>query len=175
MKQMLLRLLFIAVLTTNTAVAGTLSDAEIARLRSEITSMLTAFEQGSAEEIIERTHESLFALVGGREAFAKITRDAVEQLRESDVKFVSSELGTPTQTIPAGSEEVCFVPRVSVMEISGKRLKSTTFMIAIRRVGDGNWKYLDGAGLRKHPDFLSRLLPDLAPDVEYPENKMEML
>ena len=59
-------------------------------------------------------------------------------------------LATPaiSGTYPAGSEEVCFVPRVSVMEVQGKKVKSTTFMVAVRYPATRDWKYLDGANLR---------------------------
>ena len=75
---------------------------------------------------------------------------------------------------PAGEEEVCFVPRTSVVEIGGKRATSMTFMIAVRKPG-GEWKFLDGAGLRKHPDLLYRLLPDLERGIELPHNMIEAL
>ena len=166
----LVLLLALSFTMSGTAESGELSAADIARLKAEVGSIMAALEKGDPEDIISRTHPSLHALAGGKEAFAKLTRDAVEQLLESGIKFISADIGTPTRTYSAGAEEVCFVPRVSVMEVQGKRLKSTSFMIAIRRVGDSEWKYLDGAGLRNNPDILSRLLPDLEPGVKYPEN-----
>jgi len=164
-----------ATLLVTSAAAGTLGEAEIAQLRSEVASITRSFERGDTKALIDQTHGSLYELAGGREAFANATQQAMEQLLQTGAKFVHSEVGTPTQTYLAGDEEVCFVPRISIMEVQGKKAKSTTFMIAVRRLGSNEWKYLDGAGLRKHPDYLRRLLPKLESGVELPPNKVELL
>jgi hypothetical protein len=100
--------------------------------------------------------------------FSRTARQALELLKEQGVRFVSSETGSPTETYPAGDEEICFIPRESVLEIGGKRVRSTTFMIAIRPVGGSEWTYLDGSGLRKTPDLLHKLFPALSRDVPLP-------
>jgi hypothetical protein len=162
-------------LLANLATAGTLTPTEAESLRADVAAITDSFEQGDAEDLIDRTHPSLQKLAGSPAAFAQITRQSIEQLRQSGVKFISSQVSAPSQTYPAGDEEVCFVPRISIMELQGKRAKSTTFMIAIRRVGDGEWKYLDGAGLRKHPELLYQLLPKLERGIALPPNMIEAL
>ena len=104
-----------------------------------------------------------------------MTKQAVIQLRGSGIKFLQSELGVPSEMHSAGEEEICLVPRISVVEVGGKKAKSTTFMIAIRRLGASEWKYLDGAGLRKNPDLLYQLFPKLQRGIGLPENKVELL
>ena len=163
-----------SLLLNTSAVAGTLTDDEITQLRSQVSELARAFERGETKVFVEQTHESLIALAGGREAFEAVTQQAVDQLLQSGVKFLQSEVGTPTQTYAAGEEEVCFVPRTSIMEVAGRRARSTTFMIAVRKPG-GEWKFLDGAGLRKHPDYLYQLLPELERGIELPLNIMEAL
>jgi hypothetical protein len=165
----------LCVLWSAAAWSGTLKPQEAAKLRSDIVTMYKAFEKGNPEPLIANVHESIYTLVGGREAFGKISRDALQQLLKLNIKFLSSDVGMPTETYPAGDEEVCFVPRMSVLELQGKRAKTTTFMIAIRRVGTTTWKYLDGAGLRKNPELLPMLLPKLSKDAKLPPNTVEML
>lgn len=174
MKKTLAAMMLWCVVATS-ATAGALSAADAERLRAEVASLTTSFERGDTEALIARTHPSLHRLVGGPEVFAKATRQAVEQLRQSGVKILSTEVGSPTQTYAAGDEEVCFVPRTSVMELQGKQAKSTTFMIAIRTVGAADWKYIDGAGLRSHPEMLYQLLPKLDRQAVLPPNTIEAL
>lgn len=162
-------------LSVNSATADVLTPAEAELLRSDVAVLTTSFEQGDAEALIKATHPSLHRLAGGQEVFGQITRQAVEQLRQSGLRFVSAEVGEPTRTYQAGDEEVCFVPRISIMEFEGRELRSTTFMIAIRRIGDTGWKYLDGAGLRDHPELLYQLLPELERGISLPLNLMEPL
>ena len=158
---------------TDAAFAGPVGADDVRRLRSDIETMTAAFERGDAEPLIARTHPSLKTLAGGPEAFAELTRYALKELRDRGVAFVGQSIGTPTDLYPAGEEEVCFVPRVSVMALDGRQVTSTTFMVAIRRKGGTTWTYLDGAGLRRHPGMLHRLLPDLDQDIVLPPNTLE--
>ncbi len=174
MKNILILLVCVLLLPVS-ALAAVLSDRDVAQLHSEIDSMYVAFERGDAKELINRTHESIYNLVGSKEAFEDLTLQAMELLQNSGIKFLQSELGAPTQTYSAGKEEICFVPRISVMEIQGKQAKSTGFMIAIRRLGTHKWMYLDGAGLQKNPDTLYQLFPTLERGVELPPSKVESL
>jgi len=164
-----------SILLSTHAVAGVLNAQEVARVKSDIATMLEAFEKGDAAPLIARTHESIYGVMGGKEQFEKTSKKAVDQMMQSGIKFLDSEVGTPTKTYPAGEEEVCFVPRISVFEILGKKAKSTGFMIAIRRIGGDSWKYLDAAGLRKNPEYLKLLLPKLESGIELPPNKVEIL
>lgn len=169
----LLASLLVCVLLSSGAVAAPLTAADIQTLRSDIALMTAAFERGDAEPLIARTHPSLKALAGGPEAFAELARSSLAQLRDKGLLFVSEEVGTPTDVYPAGEEEVCFVPRVSVMALNGTQMKSTTFMIAIRSKSGTKWTYLDGAGLRKNPEIIYLLLPGLSRDVPLPPNTLE--
>jgi hypothetical protein len=157
------------------AVGEPLSDADAGRLRAEIAAMMTAFEGGDPSMFLELTHPPLQSLAGGPDAFAALVRQSLDALRQGGVKMISAEVGAPTQTYSAGEEELCCVPRVTVMEVHGRRARSTTFMIAIRRVGDSQWKYLDGAGLRRSPDLLCQLVPKLERGIALPANQVEAL
>jgi hypothetical protein len=147
--------------------------AEAEALRADVAAIGAAVEVGDAEPVIARTYHTLKDLMGGEEAFAQVTRQALEGLRASNVRFVSSEVGLATETYPAGEDIVTFVPRVSVMEVNGKRVRATSFMIAVRPAPGGQWMFLDGAGLKGHPEMLEKLLPALAKDVPLPPNTVE--
>lgn len=157
------------------AFAGTLSAADAEKLRAEIASLTAAVERGDPEPLIRKTHPSLHALMGGAENFEQVTRQAVTQIPRSGIKFLSSTVGTPTKTYAAGDEEVCFVPKTAVMEVQGKKAKTSNFMIAIRPAKGGAWQYLDGAGLRTNPEMLYQMLPKLEHGIELPENTVELL
>ncbi|HEY1136650.1 MAG TPA: hypothetical protein VGE64_04075 [Xanthomonadaceae bacterium] len=150
------------------ACAATLGKADADVLRRDIDAMMAAYEQGDVEALLGKTHPSLFKLVGDRDAFSRTAQQALDQLEAQGVRFVSSETGDPSDTYPAGDEEVCFVPRKSILEVQGRRMKSSTFMIAIRPVGGGEWTYLDGSGMRGNPQMLYTLLPALSRDVPLP-------
>lgn len=152
-----------------------LTAEEVTSLHDEINHMMERFEAGDAQALIDRTHPSLMKLSGGKEQFEKTIRDAVKGLLQMNIQFLESDLGVPTELYQVGEEELCFVPRVSVMQIDGKRAKSTSFMISVRRIGSTEWKFLDGSGLRKNPQLLKMLFPEIDPSIVWPTIKTELL
>lgn len=148
--------------------AKTLDKADVDALRRDIDTMMAAYEQGDVEALLGRTHPSLFKLAGDRNAFSRTARQVFDQLMVNGVRLVNSESGTPSAIHPAGNEEVCFVPLVSILEVEGKRIRSTSFMIAVRSAEGGEWTYLDGSGLHRNPQMLHALLPALSRDVQLP-------
>jgi hypothetical protein len=73
---------------------------------------------------------------------------------KAGMKFETLEVGQPSKLYSAGEEELCVVPRVSIMSIGGKRVRSSTFVLAIRRVGSTTWWFLDGTGVANHPEMV---------------------
>ena len=159
------------------ATAEKLSEAEVAEIHKDIKGMMKEVEQGNPETMLKLTHEAVYVLVGGKEQFEKIARDSVKQIKELGIKFISSELAAPTKMHPAGTYELFFVPRVSVMEFNGVKMKNTSFMIAVRTKGkEAGWKYLDGSGVRDDKANLKLLFPEVDLDkVEFPPSKTEQL
>lgn len=157
------------------ALAGELSPADSAALRQDVQAMMTAFAHGDTDLVIARTHPSLKRQVGGDEAYARMTRDTLEALRRAGVSIISDEAGVPGRTYAAGDEEVCFVPRRSLLRVREAPMRSTSFMVAVRRIGTTRWRYLDGAAMLENPALLRQLLPALEPGVALPEGGMEAL
>lgn len=157
------------------ASATTFTEEDAESVRSEIAEMMAAYERGEFEVLLAKSHPALYRLAGGREALADVMREALEKIKEANITFVSTEIGTPTALYPAGSEEVCFVPMISLLTVGDRHVRSVGFMLAIRAIGGNEWKYLDGAGLRDNPELLHTLLPALRSDVPLPPNRIEVL
>lgn len=175
MKNKLAIALACAALLGGPAFAGTLTEKDLAAVKADTLLMQKALANGDADTIMKLTHESAFKLAGDRAALEKVLRDSLKQFQALGLKYLETEVGTPTQTYSAGDEEVCFVPRVTVLEIDGKKVRSRTYLIAIHRVGSSEWHYLDGAGLKDRPELLHVLLPKLPADVPLPPNEIEPL
>ncbi|MDV9043635.1 hypothetical protein [Stenotrophomonas sp. RAC2] len=175
-RHLLVPLLFLLLATmAPTAQAGELSPDDAAALRRDVQAMMDAFARGDTERIIARTHPSLKQAAGGDEAYAEMTRDTVKELRRSGVTIISDEAGVPGRTYAAGDEEVCFVPRQSLLRVREAPMRSTSFMIAVRRIGATQWRYLDGAAMLDNPALLRQLLPALEPGVVLPKGGLEAL
>ena len=143
-------------------------------IANEVRSMMKSFNEGNADDLIEKTHPAIFKLAGGKKNFKEALRSGAKQIIDLGIEIESSKIEIPKDYHQAGEELVCFVPKVVVMVVDGKRVKSTSFMIAARR-GEQKWRYLDGAGLRRNPDLLWTFFPDLDKNVSLPENTVEVL
>ncbi|EMR4106821.1 hypothetical protein [Stenotrophomonas maltophilia] len=162
-------------LSLPSAFAGDLSPSDAKALREDVRALMNAYARGDADFLIERTHPSLKRLAGGDEAFQAITRDALKTQHSTGVVVISEDVGVPTRTYAAGEEEVCFVPRQSLVRVRETPMRSTTFMVAVRRIGGSGWTYLDGTGLQDNPRLLRQLLPALEPGVILPKREIEAL
>ena len=136
--------------------------------------MMDSFNKGKPEDLIKKTHPAIFKLAGGEKRFKEAIRSAAKKMIETGVKIESSEVEAPKKFHKAGDELVCFVPKTSVMVMGGQRVKSTSFMIAARR-DKQDWKYMDGAGLRRNRELLWTFFPGLDKDLKLPENTIELL
>ena len=156
-----------------------LTESEVLEIKQELGSLITNVQKGDWSGLREKTHEAAYNLTGGRENFEAAYIEAISEgrklLEEVDGKFLEVELGTPTRIYPAGKYELCFVPKIQIMEIKGQKVKATGFMIAARTVVEKDWKYLDGEILREEPKVLRVLFPDIDPDIELPTNRIEKL
>ena len=59
------------------------------------------------------------------------------------------------------------------IEVQGKQIKSKAYWIAIRSIGDSEWKFIDGAGVQSDKEHLWVMFPELPRDVQLPEWKQE--
>jgi len=170
-----LLLLFSMLFSTQILLSAELSEAEASEVKKDLSNLLSLFESGDPSEFISRTHPSIIAYSGGKENFRKIAEAGIQQLRETGIKFLDSKFGSPSRIYDAGDEEVVVLPRISIMEMNGTKIESTGYMICVRTKGKSKWTYLDGSGLRKRPDMLFQLLPDLDKNIKLPKNVIEKL
>lgn len=144
-------------------------------VKKEISSMLLLFNKGDGKALLEKTHHSMHKLLGGKEKFEEMMTKVVKTVMDTGIKFESVKVGEPSKLYQAGDEEVCFVPKESILSMQGRRFKSINYMIAIRSLDTKKWSYLDGSGLKNNKDLLWQLLPKLTKDVELPPNTTEEL
>ena len=151
-----------------------LTDKEIDLIHKDIRAIYTAMYAGKTDIFLEKTHPSIYRYSSsGKAAYAEYLKNRMLK-QIANIKLLSMDLGKPNEIYTAGPEEICFIPRVSTMELDGKTGKSVGFMIAIRNVGGNEWSYLDGTALRKNSKALWNLFPKLQKDIQFPENRLKL-
>lgn len=168
--------LFAGILPPDCARAGdTLSTKEKAALLEEAKLAQDAMNRGDLEAMMKYEHPAVFKLAGGKDEFEKQAKASLEMLKTLGVKYVKTDFGDPTDTYDAGDNIVCFLPRTSLLDTNGKKVKSQGYWLAARTKGDTVWRFVDGAGIEANKDLLWMMFPDLPKDIHLPEWKQEVV
>lgn len=133
-----------------------------------------AIDSGDAEVIIRSTHPAIAKLFGSREQFEATTRKMAKILGDQ-LSFEKIDWGVPTPRYMSGTEEVCFLPRTTLMRVGDKRARTVGFQIAARQKGTQDWLFLDSNNLSKNPSLLWQMFPGLPKDVVTPPTSTELL
>lgn len=158
-------------LAASVASAAGLSPEEEKGLAGRANEYLLAAQQGDAEKFLRLTHPSLHGLFGGQAAFEEATRAALKTLAgKSTVTAVA--VGRPTAPLIVGKEELCLVPMSVSTRLGNQATETNSYYVAVRTVGSAEWRFIDGAGLRKRPEVLWQLFPGLPKDVVLPRNEV---
>lgn len=149
-----------------------LSAEEMAGLLKRAQASQDAFDKGDADTVLALTHRSIVKLVGSEEKLEKAMRQAVKEF-SGKFPVISREWGEPSPLYVAGTEEICFLPRTTVIQGSEQRVRVTGYIVAGRKRGTGDWLFLDGAGFKEKPEILWQLFPELPRGIVAPPFKAE--
>ncbi len=155
--------------------AASLPPADALEVVTQALAYRTAAAHGDADRFLALTHPSLHTLFGGKEPFEAATRLALKTLVGKNSLPTECKFTAPRSVFPLGAEELCFVPFIQTAAAGEVRTRTTSYYLAVRTVGASTWKFLDAAGLRKHPELLAQLFPGLPKDAVPPPNKVEIL
>lgn len=165
-KNIFLALIFLPILS----IAAGFSQEEEKSLVEQVNSIFTAYENDDVDKIVRMTIKPIVAMSGGADVMKSMIYKSLDAQREAGISIESMSIGKPTEPILTGNDVVTFVPKITIMKAPGKRVKSTSFMIASRGVNDKDWYFMDASGLRKNPGMLYVIFPKLPKNVILPEN-----
>ncbi|MEI6246991.1 MAG: hypothetical protein WCP67_00485 [Verrucomicrobiota bacterium] len=154
--------------------AAVLPEKDAQVVVAQATAYRNAAAKGDADKVLQLTHPALHSLFGGKEPFEAATRLALKSLAGKNV-VEKVTFGLPTELLVAGVEEICFVPFVQIARAGDIRTRAESYFIAVHPAGQADWKFIDAAGLRKHPELLHQLFPGLPKEVVTPPNKVEIV
>jgi hypothetical protein len=152
--------------------SGVLSAEDKAALLKQVGIAQEAVNEWDFDKMMKFVPPAVINLFG-EDAFERAGRLAAAQEKERGTKFIKTEFGEPTTTYQTGKEEVCFVPRTSLIQVQGIQIKSIAYWIAVRTNGDSEWKFIDGAGFQSNKELLWKVFPKLPRNVQFPEWRQE--
>jgi hypothetical protein len=156
------------------AVATTLSAVERAELLKQTKAAQEAIDRHDFDAMMKLVAPAVYKLID-KPRFEQQARAAMAQLQALGFKYVTTEFGEPSTPYRVGQDIVCFVPRISLIELQGKRIRSHAYWVAVRPADGAEWKFIDGAAFQVNRASLWVLFPELPKDVRLPEWKQEVV
>ncbi|MEB3768311.1 hypothetical protein [Acinetobacter sp. MD2] len=166
LKQLTIALSF-SILTQATFAADLACQKDYESIISKnIIAISTAFNSRNFQYIENKTDSSLINYAGGQSAFRNLLEITANNFKKSNIVVSKVETQPPVDNYIVGNNEICFIPEKLTLMVNGQEHISESFMLAIRPLISKKWKYLDGAGFKKHPNMLYILFPDFPRDIK---------
>jgi hypothetical protein len=131
-------------------------------IRSKAIETSTAMINGKYGTVADLTYPKLVELLGGREKIISM----MEEGSAVGVKFVSVEVGQPTEPRRNGDKLFSVVPTHTTLQ-GIKQIIQESYLLAISTDNGASWTFLEGAGIT--PKRLSTFLLELPSGFELPK------
>lgn len=148
-----------------------ISKLEVELIHTEVRQRETALFAGDYEAHLESAHPVLFAIGGGRASVAQKLKSGRSEFSGMILKRITFPL--PPKFMRGVHNEFAIVPVTSIVSINGDLVEASAFQLGVRRIGNSEWKYLDGSRMDK--GGLAQLFPDFPSESELPETAMKTL
>jgi hypothetical protein len=135
-------------------------------VKADVGKIQQAFNDGDVETVLAFTHPRLIEEFGGRERVRAELKTAMDDLR-GKLSFESLTFPAEPTFATGSTNQFALVPMRTVISVSGRRVEGLSFQLGVRRIGQTEWKYVDGSKLDLPK--LRKLFPDFPNDVPLPE------
>jgi hypothetical protein len=168
MKKQLTSLFALALFATVPAIASPISQDDQAAMAKSVSEMAHALENHDASTLADQTFDYAIKEAGGRDAYIKVIENSFQSLDTKRYHMISYTPEIPQDSVDAGSYDVCVIKENLAFELEDHTYRIASFVLGIRKKSDKDWKYLDGAGISKHPELLKKALPSLPESFHVP-------
>jgi hypothetical protein len=151
-------------------VGAPLSAAERGELLRQAQAAVAAIDDVDA---LMRLIPPAFFKLFDKAAFEQQTRATMTKLKALGFRVVKADFDQPTTPYRPGQDIVCFVPSTFVIEVGRRLFKTRGYLLAVRPIAGTEWKFLDGAGLDEHHEWMWVMFPELPRDIQFPAFKQE--
>jgi hypothetical protein len=168
MRTLVISLLFCAS-TASLAAGVPLADDDRAALMQRAALYVKAFDEADAEAYIALTHPAIYRLVTDKAELLPAVKRVMKRIHSVRIVTESYSLYPPEECYASGTQLVCFLRRVIVTVLDGKREEGQSYLLAGRDTSNaGPWLFLDSDGFRQSPQRLFEFFPALPPDAKPP-------
>jgi hypothetical protein len=174
MKKQLSCLLSLALFAAAPTFAASISQADQDAISKSVSQMAHALENHDASVLADQTFDYAIKEAGGRDAYIKVIETSFQSLDAKHYRMLSYVPQIPQDSVDAGPYDVCVIKQQLAFVLDAQTYRVDSFVLGIRKKNDKNWKYLDGAGISKHPEMLKKILPSLPDTFRIPDSSVTL-
>ena len=155
--------------TASLAAGVPLADDDRAVLMQRAAAYVKAFDDADAEAYVALTHPAIYRLLPDKAELLPAVQRAMKRIHSLGIVTENYSLYPPNECYAAGTELVCFLRRVIITVLGGKRDEGQGYLLAGRDMSTASpWLFLDSDGFRQNPQRLFEFFPALSLDVKPP-------
>lgn len=162
-------ILFLLFLSSTLGIAQT---KESALVDANITAKATLKED--FKTVLTYSHPNILKASGGMEVMIPQIEGMFTEMKKEGFKFVSAEVESVSDVIQEQGELRCFVKNINVMEISGKTMKSTSYLLGFFLDGADHWVFVEAEKM-KNPQTIQTFFPNFKTNLDIPPDDIEIL
>jgi hypothetical protein len=126
----------------------------------------SSFKAGDYSYATEVIYTPIVEKMGGRKAVTEAATAVMAQAKQQHIVIVSWKVKKPYQYVQGESRTYAVIPYESVMKISGKTIKQTSYQLGIKN-GDSHWEFVSGDSLTAAG--FQEFFPDFPKAIQLPE------
>jgi hypothetical protein len=146
--------------------AAPTNSTETSQVQSDVTAALRGVYGNDPETVIGHTHETIIRLMGGREKALSVTRQSLAQVAAAGISIESLKFPAEPVFLRTSTTEYVLVPTKMILRSGGKRAESLNYQFGARRIGETQWKYVEGS--RINQTNVATYFPDFPHDHKFP-------
>jgi hypothetical protein len=137
-------------------------------LKSQAAESSKALLSENFPRLLELTHPAVVKGVGGETRFVKMMTDNAATMKKQGFAIVNIVQAEPGEIVTVGDEAFAIVPfRMKIVTPEGAS-EAPSYLIAASTDRGRTWKFIDGGGINRNREKLTRMLPNFPDKLELP-------
>lgn len=147
--------------------SNTNAQVDTTNLQAMTQEFVDAYVGRDFQKLANLTHPNVIKLSGSMEFVRRDYQDDYNSLANMGFKYESGSVGTPGEIFQSGSEYLCFIPQLFIVELSGIRYLSEVYVLATTMTNGKVWSFvtLD----RQDQESISTFIPSYEKRMGWPE------
>ena len=123
------------------------------------------------EKVLDYTYPSILELMGGKEKAIELLNSTFNTMKESGFVFEKSDILEVSDVVFEDDQYRCYIEGFNQMIMSGKRMKSKSYLFGIYNSEAKFWYFMEAKQL-KNEAMMNLVFPNFKTSLEIPDDEM---